>query len=467
MDRVRGRQGLTGTQALTVVVGAMVGSGILVLLGLMLDQARSAWLVVLALAAGGILSILGCLTFAELASRDPRAGGPYQYLRDGLGPVWGYLYGWTMFWVVLTGLLAAIAAGFAGFVGYFLPLGGHTAPLVVGGWDTHLTLPPWGLAFVAIALIWSLVALNALGTRVGGWISNATTAVKVAALTLFVAAILAFGHHADPAFASADGPRPFDGASVGGFAAALVFALFAFDGWVAVTYIASEVRDAARTLPRALIVGPLLVAGLYILVAVASFVALPPSAAIAAARDPRNLGALVAAEHALGRAAVPVVAAFALVALAGTANAFVLTVPRIFVAMARDGLLWAGMGRLSGRAKAPRTATMLLALWSSILVLSGLYASLVYLVVFGQWLFYALAAIAHMRLRRRNGVPQGAFRTPAYPVVPILFLLAATFVLVGMVAQPGQRAYVVLSCLLTLVGLPFYLAQRRKPVTTA
>lgn len=454
-----GRKPLRLFEATTLVVGAMIGSGILILPGLMIAQARSPWLVVIALVAAGALSCMGCLVMAELASAFPRAGGQYHYLREGLGPVWGYLFGWGMFWLVLTGILAGIAAAFGGFVNALVPLPGRETPLVIGGFDTKLVLPPWGGAFVAIALIWSLVALNWLGARVGGLVSNVTTIAKYAGLLALVALLLVVGERAPDAFVSAGGGA-FGGASVAGFAAALAFGLFAFDGWVAVTYVASEVENAKRTLPIALVVGPLVVAAIYVLLTAAYFVALPAAEAVAVGESADRLIAIEAARAAIGPGMGTFIAVVALVSLFGAANAFVLAVPRIFHAMARDGALFSGMAKLAGPAQVPVFATFMLALWASLLVLSGLYASIVYMVVFGQWLFYALTAVAHLRLRRTQPGLARPFRTPLAPVVPVLFLLAATFIVVSMLGQSDQRPYALLAVGLVAAGVPFHFAQR-------
>lgn len=451
-------------EATTLAIGAMIGSGILILPGLMLAQVQSPWLVVIALAAGGLLSAMGALVMAELGAMFPRAGGQYHYLREGLGPVWGYLFGWGMFWIGLTGIMAGIAAAFADFVAALAPLPGAPVDLVLGSWDTHLTLPAWGRAYVAIALIWVLVGLNLLGTRVGGAISNLTTLAKYGGLAALVVLLLVVGDRAPDAFSSAAGPGAFAGATVVGFVAALAFGLFAFDGWVTVTYVASEVRRPQRSLPIALIVAPLLVAAIYILLTIGYFAALPAADGVAVGEE----GGLIAVEAALrsvGSGGATFIAVIAVVSLFGTANAFVLAVPRIFWAMARGGALFPALGRLSGRGQVPARATLLLAWWASILVTTGLYASLVYMVVFIQWAFYALTTVAYLRLRRRAPDLERPFRTPLYPVVPLLFLLVSTFIVFSMLGQAEQRPYALLGSGLVALGLPAYFARKR--TTTA
>ncbi len=446
-------------EATTLVVGAMIGSGILILPGLMIAEARSPWLVVIALAAGGVLSAMGALVVAELAAMFPRAGGQYQYLREGLSPVWGYLFGWGMLWIVLTGILAGVAAAFAGFVDALLSLPGEPRALVVGSWDTRITLPGWGSAYVAIALIWALAGLNYLGAKVGGWISNVTTIAKYVGLLALVVLLLAFGERAPDAFLSAAGPTAFAGVTLVGFAAALAFGLFAFDGWVAVTYIASEVRDAPRNLPIALVVGPLVVAAIYVLLTISYFVALPAADGVAIG-ERGGLIAVEAALRAVGPGAATFIAVVGIVSLAGTANAFVLAVPRVFHAMASDGALFASVAKLSGKGRVPANAMILLAWWSSLLVLSGLYASLVYMVVFGQWLFYLLTVVAHMRLRRTRPAAERPFRTPLHPIVPATFLLASAFIVLSLLGQDEQRPYALFAIGLLALGVPFYHVQR-------
>ncbi|MHB8634216.1 MAG: APC family permease [Thermoplasmatota archaeon] len=445
--------------ATLLVLGAMIGSGIMVLPGLMVAQLPSPVLVLVALAVGGLLSAMGALVMAELATLFPRAGGQFHYLREGLGPLWGFLFGWGMFALVLTGLLAAIAAAFAGFVSALVPLPGHSVPLVVGSWNTGLTLPPWGNAFVAVALIWFLVALNLQGSRVGNAISNVTGVAKYGGLALLVLILVAGRHTGHPL--AGLGPSPFDGASVPGFVAALAFGLFAFDGWVVVTYMAAQVRDPARTLPRALIAGPALVALLYLALTAAFFWALSTPDAVAVGSK-QGLIAVEAARAAGGGTAALFVAVVGVVSLFGTANVFVLAVPRIFQAMAQEGALPARLAAVS-KAHVPAKPMVALALWSSILAMTGLYGSITYMVVFGQWFFYLLTAVAFLRLRKSH--PTGrTFRTPLYPVVPLLFLVASAFIVVLMLARDVLRPYAILAAIVIALGVPLhFMRPRRQP----
>ncbi|MGB0652225.1 MAG: APC family permease [Thermoplasmatota archaeon] len=460
MDRAK-PLGLTETS--TLIIGAMIGSGILVLPGLMIAQVKAPILVVAALVLGGLLSWLGALVFAELGAMFPRGGGQVHYLREGLGPVWGHLYGWAMFWIVLSGVLAGIVAALGNFVGVLLPLGGQATPLVLGGWETGLTLPAWGPAFVAIAAIWALVLLNLLGAKAGGIMSNVSTVAKYLGL-LAVAVVLYLAEPAPDAFQP--GGSGWDGALQGatfaGFAAALAFGLFSYDGWVTATFVAGEVREPRRTLPRALFLGPLVVTAIYIVITVAYFLVLSPAAGVAVGEDPEGLVAVSAVEAALGADAGKIIAIVAVVSLLGTTNAFVLAAPRVFHAMGRtDRPDEPGLGRLT-RKEVPVTAMVYVCLWSSVLVMTGLFASLVYMVVFAQWAFYGLTAIAHMRLRRKAADADRPFRTPLYPLVPLLFIFACAFVVMAMVGQAEQRPYALLATLLVAAGLPVYAAQRRR-----
>src|ERR1051325_1037925 len=195
MAVVRLKTNLRLTEAVTIIVGSMIGSGILRLPGNMAATLHSPGLVILAWVAGAFLTVMGVLTFAEMAGMFPRAGGQYHFLREGLGPAWSYLFGWTMFWVIQSGIVAAVSLAFADFLSGLLPhpLPGHAAALVIGGWETGLTPPAWGNAFVAIGLVVVLAAVNYLSTHYGGVVSNVTTVGKYVGLLALVVLIFAFG----------------------------------------------------------------------------------------------------------------------------------------------------------------------------------------------------------------------------------------------------------------------------------
>jgi APA family basic amino acid/polyamine antiporter len=457
-------------EAVTIIVGSMIGSGILRLPGNMAETLHSPGLVILAWVAGAFLTVMGVLTFAEMAGMFPRAGGQYHFLREGLGPAWSYVFGWTMFWVIMSGIVASVSLAFADFFGGLVPGGlpGDPTPLVLNGWNTGITLPAWGNAYVAIGLILVLAFVNYLSTTYGGWVSNFTTIGKYVGLLALVAILFVWGDAPDdvfePVLSSAD---QAGGALLVAFGSAMALTLFAFDGWPQATYVASEIQNPKRNLVRAMLIGPLLVAFIYIVLTVAYFYVIPLDQAIAIGGDAQGRIAVEAAKAAVGEWGAKFIGVVALVSTAGATNAYVLTSPRIFYAMANDGALLKGMARLSQKRATPAFALLIFTLWSCLLVMSGVYVQIVKMVVYGIWLFYVPTAIAHMRLRRTHKDVERPFRTPWFPLVPILFLLSALFVVYVSWFDPegglSQDApYIAIATAIALIGFPFYLVQRKR-----
>lgn len=471
-------------EAVTIIVGSMIGSGILRLPGNMASTLHSPGLILLAWLVGAVLTVLGALTFAEMAAMYPKAGGQYHFLKEGLGPFWSYIFGWAMFWVIMPGIVAGVALAFADFLGGLL--GGDGLPgdktnlLHVDVWGTaaSIDLPAWGNAYVAIAVILALALLNYLSTRYGGWVSNGTVLFKYVGLAALVVFIFALGDGSPSAYQGAtamgsDGPFTGDqhGATLWlAFGAAMSATLFAFDGWPQATYVASEIQDPRRNLPRALILGPLITAAIYIALTAAYFYVIPIQQAIAIGHDSEARIAVDAAQAAVGGWGKDFISVVALVSVFGTVNAYVLTSPRIFYAMAQDGALLRGMARLSEKRATPAFALLMFALWSCILVMSGAYFQITKMVVYGLWLLYIPTAIAHMRLRRTRPDLERPFRTPLFPAIPILFLLAAVFVVYISWFDPahptrlnGDWVYIAAASVIILAGIPAYLVQRRNP----
>lgn len=472
-------------EAITIIIGSMIGSGILRLPGNMADILHSPNLILLAWLVGAVLTVVGALVFAEMAAMYPKAGGQYHFLKEGLGPFWSYQFGWAMFWVIMPGIVAGVALAFADFTGGLLGgdgLPGSTTPLFdfdIGGTAGSISLPAWGNAYVAIGLIMFLAALNYISSKYGGAISNYTVIGKYVGLAALVIMIFAAGD-ADPAAyegaAGADGVSSFAGDQSGAtlflaFGAAMAATLFAFDGWPQATYVASEIKNAKRNLPLALILGPLITAVIYIALTAAYFYVIPIDQAIAIGQDGEARIAVDAARAAVGDWGATFISIVALVSLFGTVNAYVLTSPRIFYAMALDGALLRGMAKLSEKRATPAFALLMFALWSSILVMSGAYFQITKMVVYGLWLLYIPTAIAHMRLRKVRPDLERPFKTPLYPVLPILFLLASAFVVYISWFDPAHPTqlnkdwiYIAGATLIMLIGIPFYFLQRRNPL---
>jgi APA family basic amino acid/polyamine antiporter len=474
-DAAAPRRTLGLTTATTIIVGSMIGSGILLLPADMLAKLPSPPLVMAVFVVAAILTAVGALTVAELSGMYPRAGGQYVYLREAFGPFPAYLFGWTTFWVVQTGTIAAVAAAFAKVLARFVPLPGVATHLIVGGWDTGLTLPPYGQAFVAIALILLLTFINYLGVRFGGLVSNVSTIAKALGLLAVVVIVVAFAKAPAGAFGPSTPLHQPGSALVGtafsagevlaGFSTALMLILFAYDGWYSATYVAAEMRNPRRDVPLSLILGPLATTVIYLAVAGSLLYAVSVTDALHLGAN-ENL-ATRAVGDALGNGGALFVGILALVSIFGTTNAYVLTAPRIAYAQAKDGLFMRSMGRLDPRRGTPAYGSLLCGLWACLLVMTGLYDQLVASVVFAVFLFHVLTAAAHIRLRKAQPSLERPFRTPGGPTIPALFLLTSLFVVVATLVLPDYRVQALLELGIIALGVPAYILARRKAGRTA
>ncbi|HUR62025.1 MAG TPA: amino acid permease [Candidatus Thermoplasmatota archaeon] len=482
-------------EAITIIVGSMIGSGILLLPADMAELLPSPGVILLVLVTGALLTIVGALTFAELSSMFPRAGGQYHFLKEGLGRFSAYLFGWTQFWVIQSGIVAGVAVAFSRFTKYFVERAGYhmpghsvalttklaTGPCVTSNANGEclrrliqvdpIQIPPWSEAFLAIGIILLLAGLNARSTKLGGRIQNVATIAKVAGLAALVFIVFAIGTAlgkvAPDAYAARGGgflpAMDATGLTIA-FGGALALSLFAFDGWPQATYVAGEVRNARRNLPLALTIGPLVTSAIYIALAAAYFYVIPIDQAVdLGVRDARI--APEAAGAVLGTVGRDFISAVALVSVFGTVNGFILTAPRIFYAFSRDGGLLRGIGTLN-RHGTPAWSIYFTAIWASWLVLTGGYQQLVTMVVFGIFLFYIPTSWAHLKMRgvRWLGLPgtkrdvERPFLTPWYPFVPIAFLLASIFVVVSILLTSLAQALIAL--VLLALGIPAYFAQK-------
>ena len=444
--------------ATAVIVGSMIGSGILILPATMLGYLPSPLWVLLVFFAAAAMTVVGALTVAELAGMHPGAGGQYAYLREAFGPAVAYLFGWTTFWVVQTGTIAAVAAAFAQVLGRFVDLPGAATPLVLGGWDTGILLPPWGQAYVAVGVIALLSLVNHLGVRFGGWVQNASTLAKGAGLVLLVGLILLFGSGGTLDPLAPEGVGSFG--ILKGFMLALALCLFMYDGWYSATYVAAEVRNPQRNVPLALILGPLTTTAIYLAVAAASLFAVPLMQATSL--GPGEYLAGRAVENAVGAGGATLVTVLALVSIFGTVNAYVLTAPRISWALARDGFLLRSMANLHPTRGTPGYGMLVSGLWACLLVFTGLYDQLSNMVIFAVFAFHIPTALAMMLMRRSRPDHPRPFRTPGYPVVPILYLLSSIAIVVADLVFAEYRVQAVIASLVILAGIPAYLVQRRR-----
>jgi APA family basic amino acid/polyamine antiporter len=448
---------LTGTTAL--VIGSMIGTGVFFKASVMAQQVGSPGMVMLAWLVAGFMSLAGALTFAELGGMLPKAGGEYVYIRAAYGDLWAFLDGWMRFVVASAGN-SALAVGFATFLDAVLPLRAVWASsmLHLMGRDV-----PWQFGLkelVAVAVILLFGATNCLGVRFGGGLQTVLSAAKVAGILVVVAGAFLLSGTGTAANLRASAPHAV---GVSAFGAAVLAALWACDGWAFMPMAAGEVRDAARNVPRALIIGVLVVLALYGLANLAYFYVLPFDE-VASANSTLHRDALpVAAKAAktfLGDRGPALLSIIFMISAAGALNGVILSIARVPFAMARDGMLGRSLGELSAGAHVPVASVILVTLWSCVLAISGTYDQLTDLTIFGEWIFYGLTAAAVITLRKKMPDAPRPYRTLLYPITPLIFLTCAAALVLNTLQTGPVEAIAGLSLIAT--GLPVYFYYRRK-----
>lgn len=402
--------------ASTLIVGSMIGSGIFRLPTAMMGFVQDPFWLLMVWVVGGIFTICGALVFAEMAGMFPQAGGQYAYLRESLGKGWAFLYGWTFFWVVQTGIIASVALVFAEFTRRLI---GYSDI-----WDPT----------VAVLCIVSLSIVNYLGARFGGMVQNVFTVAKVAALALLILFGFLLGTPTHSTFSQHVAGAPSGLSLFSAFFSAMLLGLFALDGWPQAAYVSPEIKDPRRNVPRAMLLGVSLVTIIYVL-ATAVYIYLVPVSDMLAINDGKLLGPIAAeaARTFAGESGAKLISAAVMVSTFGTVNAFILTSPRIYYAVAQDGMFPERFRAINPKTNTPGYATIVQGIWAGLLVCIGqfaadAYTALVAAVVFCIWLFYIPTVIGFFRLRRERPDTERPYRTTLYPFTPILFLVAAILV---------------------------------------
>ena len=421
-----------------MVVGGIIGSGIFLNPALVAERAGTVELTMAVWVLGGGIALLGALVFAELGARRPVAGGGYVYLRDAYGKLPAFLYAWTLLLVIATGAIAAVAVIFASY----------TAALA--GFGPAARLP------LAVGVILLLSAVNYLGVKPGAITQNVLTVLKLSALAILIVAGLTLGP-APPA-AEQLGPLARGGLLLA-VGAALVPVLFAFGGWQQTNFVAEELTEPERNLPRALVAGVCIVVAVYLLANLAYLRTLG-IAGLASSSAPAadSMSAL------LGPFGRSLIAAGIAISTFGFLNLVILVSPRVYQAMARDGLFFPSLARLHPRYRTPSAAILFQGAWAIILTLTGRYGDLLDYVVFGDWIFFAAvtSTVFVFRARERSGREPSTprFRMPGFPLVPLAFMLAALYVVAGsIVSNPGNA---IKGTALILLGVPVFLFWRGK-----
>jgi APA family basic amino acid/polyamine antiporter len=444
------RRALTTWDGALITIGSVVGTGIFLTSG---DVARALphpALFLLVWLGGGLLTLAGALTYAELGALYPRAGGIYHFLKEAYGPLPGFLYGWASFLVIMSGGIAALAVGFAEYLGSFVPAA-STANVVL---SVPLGSATWSLSggqVAAVLAILGLTAVNVLGVREGAGVQNALTVLKIGSVAAFAAlGFLAPARAAEPLAA----PLPAPGTLLAGVSVAMIAALWTYDGWYGLTFSAGEMRDPERSLPRALLWGTAAIVAMYVLLNLVYLRALPLSEMAATPRVGETAAAAL-----FGPRGARLVAAAVVVSSFGCLAATILYAPRIYLAMARDGLFFRSLAAVHPRWRTPVLSLWAQAGWAAVLTLSGTYSQLYTYVVFAATLVHVATGAAVIVLRRRRPDLERPYRVWGYPAVPVLFLLASLALVASTLRERPLESLLGLG--LVALGLPAYAYWRR------
>lgn len=427
------RRAIRLPHATALVVGTIIGASIFVQPSEVSTRVPSVPGVLAVWLIAGMLTLIGALICAELASTFTRTGGVYVYLTEAFGPWLGFLWGWAMFWAMHSGIIAAVAVVFARYAGYLVPLGEA------------------GSKAVAIGVILLLSLINYFGVKQGSRLQTWFTAGKLIAVALIVGIGFALGGRVSEHFVGPAAPRPI---AIGDFLGGLVAGLFAFGGWHLVTYSSEETVNPKQTIPRALLIGTLIVTGAYLLMNAVYMYVLPLDQVASSTRVAADL-----ADRLLGFGGGSAISAIVMFSTFGALTGIILTGPRVYLAMAQDGLLFRWVGAIHPSYRTPHRAIVLQAVWASVLVATGTFRTLFTLVVYTEWIFFGLMAVGLFLLRRRPDVKR-TYSVWGYPVLPAVFAISAFAVVANQVYSDPVSTMKGLG--LVLLGLPIYYFRARK-----
>ena len=421
---------LSLTDATMINVGGILGSGIFMVPATVALYTLSSSLFFLAWIVGGIISLFGALSVAELGSSMPEAGGQYVFLNKAYGPIWGFLYGWTAVAVINTASIAAVAMAFSEYLSFFF------------------TLNSFEVKSIAIISILSLTIINIVDVKSGAKFQNLFTYAKITAIGIIIFLGLFLGDGSSSNFIPILTDKSFS-SLVGPLGLAMVAVLWTFDGWIFVTYVAGEVKNPGKNIPLSIILCMIIILSIYltlnyVLVYILGF--------------DRMIGSeLVMSDAAsifLGSKGATIVTIVILISLIGANNGFILTSARINYAMAKDGLFFKQAAKIHKKFKSPTNALVMQCVWSSLLTLTGTFNQLITYIIFASWIFYAMSAGAVIILRKKLPNLKRPYRTPLYPWIPIIFILFAIFLTINTILEAPRDAAI--GALLILAGLPFY-----------
>ena len=477
-------KGLGLTSATTLVMGSMIGSGVYIVAADIARLTDSPGLLIGAWLVTGFMTITAALAYGELAAMMPKAGGQYVYLREALGPLWGFLYGWTLFLVIQTGTIAAVGVAFGKFLGVFFPSVSSTnwilhfwkapaykvGPMVLGNMDVGLNTQN----LVAIITIWLLTFINVFGVKTGAIVQNVFTFTKAFSLALLIVVGFAVGRNPQAVAANAAnfwaaGPNHAELGIGAGFllvatllAVSQVGSLFSADAWNNVTFTAGEVKDPQRNLPLSLAMGTGIVILLYVLANVVYVNVLPlhgdPHGATAMARGiqyaTEDRVATAVMQQIFPTVGAAVMAIAILISTFGCNNGLILSGARVYYAMAKDRLFFKSVGEIHLKYRTPVKSLVVQAIWTSILCLSGTYGQLLDYIIFAVLVFYILTIVGLFVLRRTRPTAERPYRAVGYPVLPAIYIVMALFIDIVLLRYKPQYTWPGL--FIVLLGIPVY-----------
>ncbi len=498
-------KGLGLTSATMLVIGSMIGSGIFLVSAEISREVDSPALLIAAWLVTGFMTIAAALSYGELAAMMPRAGGQYVYLREALGPLWGFLYGWTLFLVIQTGTIAAVGVAFGKFLGIFLPTVSssnwilHIAkvppfrvgPMVLGNMEVGLNTQN----LVAIGVVVVLSIINIFGVRLGALIQNVFTAAKASALFAIAVLGIVLGRNAQAIAANFNGHFWHNAAlsaqhavqvGVGGstvlvgtltiIAVAQVGSLFSSDAWNNVTFTAGEVKNPSRNLPLSLALGTGIVIALYIACNFVYLNALPldgsPAGATILERGIKyatedRVGTAVMTQM-FGTAGGTLMAIAIMISTFGCCNGLILAGSRVYYAMAKDGLFFRSVAKLHPKYKTPAVSLMVQMVWTCVLCVSGSYGQLLDYIIFAVLVFYVLTILGLFVLRRTQPNAERPYKAFGYPIIPAIYIVMAIFIDIVLLVYKPQYTWPGL--IIVLIGIPVYFVWSKRaldPSTSA
>lgn len=450
-------------EAIALVIGTVIGTGIFLKTAPMTQLLDKPSLVLFAWVAAGLLSLAGALTYAELGAMLPKAGGEYVYMREAYGDLAAFLCGWASVAVIGSGGIAALGSGFAAFLSPFIPM---DAVWVERDFNLFGEVVHWRLGLsqmAAVGAILVLSAVNATGVKIGGRIQWVLMLAKVLGIGIIVAGAYflsrggSWSNLRDPVTSAITGP-----AGISAFGAAMIAALWAYQGWSNMGMVAAEIENPERNIPRGLIYGMLIVLGVYLLTNTAYFFALPHSEILTANSTAHRDALPVATKAAnsfLGGRGGQFVSLLFLLSVTGALNGIILMTARVPYAMARDGVFFRGLAHVDPGSNVPARAIWVQGVWGSIIALSGTFDQITTSTIFAQWMIFAAVAAGVFVLRRKMPDAERPYRVLWYPVVPALFILVAVWLVINTLwASPVESGA---GLLLIALGLPFYFYFRR------